>query len=160
MAIRRRRFQTAQHMQDAVDRYFAEREAHEGPDGEMVAARPPTMTGLARSLGFSSVGALYRYENYPDQDFQWVIQGARMRVMEAYEEKLHTGQAAGAKFALINMASDDWHDRIEQVNDNTNRLETKDEKKTVLSKLIAQQERKLGHTVDLQPDPEEDDSWI
>lgn len=159
MPIRRRRFQTAQHMQDAVDEYFTQL-AYDREGEELATRKPATVTGLARHLGFASVGSLYRYENYPDQDFQWVIQGARMRVMEGYEEKLHTGQAAGAKFALINMASDDWHDRIEQVNDNTNRLETKEEKATAIAKITAQKERKLGHTVDLKPDPEDSDSWI
>ena len=159
MAIRRRRFQTAQHMQDAVDHYFAGLEYD--AEGELRAVpKPATVTGLARSLGFANVGSLYRYENYPDQDFQWVIGEARMRVMEGYEEKLHTGQAAGAKFALTNMDREAWQDRVEQVVDVTNHLETKPEKKTAIAKLTAQRERKLGHTVNLEKDPEEVDSWI
>jgi len=160
MALSRRRFQTAELMQKAVDEYFLQLEYDLKTGEEKENPKPPTMTGLARYLGFSKVESLRNYENYPDQDFQWVINDARMRVMEAYEEKLHTNSSAGAKFALSNMDRDAWKERSEQVVDVTNRLETKEDKKTALAKIRAQKEARIGQTIELEKEPDKENSWI
>ena len=148
MHIARRRFQTAELMQQAVDNYFAEVEANQ---------RKPTLTGMALYLGFSTLGSLRRYENYPDQDFKWVLDTARMRVMSHLEEY---GKTAFDKFLLGSIDPDNWKERTEQVVDVTNRLETKEEKSTAIAKITAQAERRIAQTLDLHPDPEKDNSWI
>ena len=154
MALRRRRYQTAELMAQAVDQFFLDR---------MEDNRPITMTGLARELGFSSLGSFYRYETYEDQDFKWVIQDARMRVMDAYEGKLHGTGAAGAMFALKNMDSEAWRDKTEQVIDQRTLIAEIPEQKTLLAKMRARLEQnhmKEKEAIELAPDPEEDDSWI
>lgn len=152
--MKKRRFQTAELMYQAVMDYFQDRAERE---------KPVTMTGLARELGFSSVSSFYRYETYEDQDFRWVIDQARMGVMEAYEEKLSTSGASGAMFALKNMDSDAWRDKTEQVIDQRTLIAELPEQKTLLAKMKARRqivEAYSKEAIELTPDPEEDNSWI
>lgn len=160
MGMARRRFQTAALMQAAVERYFYEREHDE--DGEPLPVhRPVTMTGLARALGFSGLHSFYRYETYPDQDFKWVIDQARMRVMECYEENLHGTGATGSMFALKNMDPDIWRDKSEQIVDQRTVLVEKQDKAAALSQIkAALQERQLNSLPGEATVVEDDDSWM
>jgi hypothetical protein len=150
-------FQNPQLMQQEIDLYFMRLEYDD--NGEpLLKPKPATMTGLARAIGFRSLSSFYKYGDYTDHDYRRVIDEARMRVMEGYETKLFETGATGAIFALKNMEPETWKDKTEQVvdqrvvHDNQGAAE-------IAAKLTAQLERQ-GHTIELQPDPEEDDSWI
>ena len=156
-------------MQQACDLYFYECEyGVEDDDGFAKRPRKPTMTGLARSLGFSSLSSFYNYEGYPDQDFQWVIDTARMQVMEAYESNLHNSAASGSQFALKNMDTKAWKDRSEQHVELHNKELTQEDKKVLLAKMRASLEEKILNVKKQESiegecevvDPEDDDSWI
>ena len=67
-----------------------------------------TVTGLALWLGFVSRQSIYDYEKHGE--FSYIIKNARMKVENAYESRLYTGQAGGAIFALKNMG---WKDKQE-----------------------------------------------
>ena len=67
----------------------------------MYGAKPLTITGLARALGFNSRQSLLNYEG--KKEFLDTITRARMRVEEFVEESLFYKETAnGAKFSLAN----------------------------------------------------------
>ena len=68
--------------------------------------RPITLTGAIRALGLSSRSALDNYEDY--EGFSAPVKRLKLRVAEAYEERLHGNSPTGAIFALKNMG---WSDK-------------------------------------------------
>lgn len=104
-------YPTPQSMQDKVDEYFNFLDVYnEGKRKK----KPPTMTGLARYLGFSSRSQFVNYKNEENPLYEEIVAQARMRIEEFYEEELITtkGNASGLIFALKNNAK--W----EEVNKN------------------------------------------
>ena len=100
-------------MQEKIDEYFNSCRPQPilGEDGEVLVdkhgnalflpARPPTITGLALALGFSSRQSLL---NYQDKDeFMDTVTRAKARVEQYTEERLFDSSGAnGAKFSLAN----------------------------------------------------------
>ena len=71
-------------------------------------AEPPTVTGLALYLGFSSRQSLYDYAQ--KEKYSYIVEKAKTRVEHGYEVNLHSGSPTGAIFALKNMG---WKDRVD-----------------------------------------------
>lgn len=90
-------------------------------------AEPPTIAGLALHLGFSSLKQMEQYEvtgKYAD-----VIQQGRLRIMYAYEKKLHNGPSSGAIFAIkillnLNVKEDDKLSEASNINLKTEIIST------------------------------------
>lgn len=99
-------FATEQELEEKVNEYF---------DG--LGKEPPTITGLALHLGFSSRQSFYDYE--AKEEFAYTIKRARLRVEHEYEKCLHRKVPIGAIFALKNFG---WTDKTEvtATNFNTN----------------------------------------
>lgn len=70
--------------------------------------RPITVTGLALALGLNGRQQLMDYENRPE--FTDTIKSLKAYVEMGYEERLASGAAAGAIFALKNFG---WTDKQE-----------------------------------------------
>lgn len=107
------RFKTPRAMQKAIDKYFEDCEGQLLTDknGDYVlnkngcpiriGARPPTVTGLALALGFTSRQALLNYQD--KEEFVDTVTRAKARVEQYAEEMLYApGCANGAKFNLSN----------------------------------------------------------
>lgn len=91
-----RKYKTAEDMQNAIDRYFAQE-------------KKPTISGLALELGFESRQSFYDYEKM--QEYSYTIKRARLKIESYYEQHLLApGTATGAIFALKNFG---WKDRTE-----------------------------------------------
>lgn len=110
-------FDNPEALQAKVDEYFiwvlGEREWVVNDSGEREervkrAACHTTVTGMALFLGFESRQSIYDYEERGD--FSYIIKKARMKVEDAYEQRLHGTTPTGAIFALKNMG---WKDRTE-----------------------------------------------
>ena len=97
---RKRKYETAEELQVAVDNYFNELE---------ITKKNPTVTGLAYYLGFASRKSLHR-QNDHGEDHADVVDRARLRVEMMYEEKLLSRECVGAIFALKNFG---WTDKQE-----------------------------------------------
>lgn len=71
-----------------------------------VEVHPPTLSGLARYLGFTSRGTLLNYKNDANPLFEDILSEARLRIEEYLESRLVTikGNPAGIIFALKNNA--------------------------------------------------------
>ena len=78
-------------MQDAVNDYFDRCEINE---------KPPTMAGMALSLGFSTVTSLNDYSDYGD-DYERVVESARTRVEAYLSEQLIVGKNAAGPLASL-----------------------------------------------------------
>lgn len=111
-------FDNPEALQSKVDEYFiwvlGEREWVVNDSGEREervkrAACHTTVTGMALFLGFESRQSIYDYEERGD--FSYIIKKARMKVEDAYEQRLHGTTPTGAIFALKNMG---WKDKTEQ----------------------------------------------
>ena len=100
-------------MQKVVDQYFEECEERLRMDAEgnlvfdrfgrpmTYRNRIPTISGLARALGFRSRKSLLDYQ--ARKKFQGIIQDAKLRVEIFAEEQLYTRSGCnGAKFTLWN----------------------------------------------------------
>ena len=100
-------------MQEKIDAYF--KDCLERPildeDGNAITdkrgqplfypAKPPTITGLALALGFTSRQALLNYQ--AKEEFVDTVTRAKSRVEEFAEQMLYSpGAANGAKFNLTN----------------------------------------------------------
>lgn len=106
-------FGSAKAMQKRVDEYFIYCKGKTLTDEEgnavtdkygnpvIIDAHVPTVTGLARFLGFKSRQALL---NYQERDvFKPVVEMAKMRIEEYAEERLFDRDGVqGAKFTLCN----------------------------------------------------------
>lgn len=114
-AIKQPKFKSVEALQALVDDYFKECEGHMLMDPAtnfpvvhpktclpiIVDVRPPTMSGLALHLGFSSREGLLRYAG--KKEFLDVIVRAKSRIEQCFEERLFDKEGAnGAKFALQN----------------------------------------------------------
>lgn len=107
------RFKTAKAMEKAVDAYFEDCNGQLLTDKNgnyvmdkngfpiRIGARPPTITGLALALGFTSRQALLNYQE--KEEFVDTVTRAKARVEQYAEEMLYApGCANGAKFNLSN----------------------------------------------------------
>lgn len=105
------KYKTVDELQIAIDKYFKDCEGRPllGDDGEVifdkygnpviVGAKPPTVTGLALSLGFNSRQALLNYQ--AKKKFNDTITRAKSRCEEYAEGRLFDRDGAnGAKFSL------------------------------------------------------------
>lgn len=145
----RRRFASANIMEQYVDLYFEDCAEKE---------KRPTLSGLALYLGFTSLGALRKYEGYNSGDFIAVLERARLRIQDELEQIAPA--RPGAAFLLKNIDKEEWKDRSEQALDvNTNN--TPMAHMEALSKLRAQLEiarhEKIANAIEHQPD---DDAWM
>lgn len=106
-------YKTADEMQAVIDTYFAACRGRPlvGDDGKIFTdkegkpifldAYPPTVTGLALALGFTSRQALLNYE--AKAEFIDTVARAKSRVEQYAEERLFDRDGAnGAKFSLEN----------------------------------------------------------
>lgn len=89
------KFESAQSLQEAIDKYFRECAINE---------RPYSITGLALSLDCCRQ-TIQNYEVMPE--FLDTIKRAKLRVENFYEERLTLPNATGTIFALKNF---DWKD--------------------------------------------------
>ncbi len=107
-------FETAEQLQEAIDKYFAEgvtqRKVVVGPaNNRRVEEIPvPTITGLCYDIGFESRQSFYDYEEKPE--FTYTIKRARLFIEKEYEEILQTVGGSAAIFALKNFG---WKDKSE-----------------------------------------------
>lgn len=106
-------YETEEEMQEVIDAYFAEclQKPILDEDGNAITdkrgqplfypAKPPTITGLALALGFTSRQALLNYQ--AKEEFIDTVTRAKSRVEEFAEQMLYSpGAANGAKFNLTN----------------------------------------------------------
>lgn len=107
------KFDSPEQMQVLIDKYFEDCKGHilYGDDGApvldkygnavIVDAHPPTVTGLALALGFTSRLALLNYQ--AKASFVNTVTRAKSRVEQYAEERLFDKDGAnGAKFSLAN----------------------------------------------------------
>ena len=108
---RKPRWASAAKMQEVIDKYFEDCEGEQlkNDAGEpvftkygtaiMIHAKPPTVTGLAMALGFTSRQSLLNYQG--KKEFMDTITRAKMRVEEYAERRLYDKDGArGAEFTL------------------------------------------------------------
>ena len=96
---RPRHYDTAEEIQEAIDKYFSVC---------LIDEKPPTITGLAYDLGFESRQSFYKYET--EGEFSYTIKRARLRIESQYEQNLSGTAATGSIFALKNFG---WKDKTE-----------------------------------------------
>lgn len=107
------KYKTVEALQEAIDAYFAGCEGKPLRDGEgnpvlnkwgnpiMVGQKPPTVTGLALALGFTSRQALLNYQGR--KAFIDAVTRAKSRCEAYTESRLYDRDGAmGAKFSLMN----------------------------------------------------------
>lgn len=115
------RYKTKEEMQKRIDEYFTACEGYvlTREDGEplydkngrpiITGEKPPTITGLALALGFTSRQALLNYQ--AKREFVDTVTRAKSRVEAYAEERLFDRDGVqGAKFNLINNFKG-WSDR-------------------------------------------------
>lgn len=106
-------YETAEEMQEKIDAYFELCKGRVLTDDEggmirdkygipiFIEVRPPTITGLALALGFTSRQALLNYQ--AKEEFVDTIMRAKAKVECYAEERLFDKDGAnGAKFSLAN----------------------------------------------------------
>ncbi len=69
---------------------------------------PPTISGLAYFLGFSTRQAFDRYE--VNGKYKRTLMRSRLKIEAEYEKRLHLQASAGAMFALKALG---WHERAD-----------------------------------------------
>lgn len=89
-----KKYKTDKELQAAIEDYFAS-----NPER-------PTITGLALHLGFVDRQSIYDYEK--SGEHSCTIKRARLRVENAYEQRLFENANTGAIFALKNFG---WKDK-------------------------------------------------
>ena len=107
------KYKNKEQIEEMIEQYFksCEGEILKDRDGEpvfnkygqpvIVNQRPPTVTGLALALGFSSRQALLNYQ--AKKEFNDTITRAKSRIEQYAEERLFDRDGAnGAKFSLSN----------------------------------------------------------
>lgn len=125
-------YNTAEEMQVIIDEYFEKCKGRVLTDDEdviirdkygipiFIDVRPPTITGLALALGFTSRQALLNYQ--AKEEFVDTIMRAKARVECYAEERLFDKDGAnGAKFSLANNFSG-WKEK-QDINMAVNKLE-------------------------------------
>lgn len=108
------RYKTAAEMSAAIEEYFKDCEGHVLTDenGEtvrdkygspvIIGSHPPTVTGLALTLGFKTRQSLLNYQARSDK-FNDIITVAKSRCEEYAESRLYDRDGVnGAKFSLTN----------------------------------------------------------
>jgi hypothetical protein len=106
-------YETAEQMQDIIDKYFKSCEGELLKDADdniifdkysrpvIINNKPPTVTGLALALGFNSRLSLLNYQD--KEEFVNTITRAKAKVEEYAESRLYDKDGAnGAKFSLAN----------------------------------------------------------
>lgn len=114
------KYQTVEELQVAIEDYFkgtgtksVENPNYDPEDDDsqqevIVHQKPPTITGLAFYLGFTSRQAIMNYEGRPE--FFDAIKTAKLRIEMHYEESLFGKNPGGPIFALKNFG---WSDKQE-----------------------------------------------
>ena len=109
------RYKTPEEMKALIDRYFTECEGELLRDEDTgkvvtdkrgnavyVGRRPPTVTGMALALGFTTRQSLLNYEA-KNRGFRQVLQIAKSRIEQYAEERLYDRDGCmGARFNLQN----------------------------------------------------------
>lgn len=162
------KYKTSAEMQEEIDLYF--QECRDGiqmvnefgdpiynKDGSpaMAGQKPPTVTGLALALGFTSRTDLLRYE--AKDEFYSTIQKAKSRIEEYAEIRLFDRDGVqGAKFSLANNFAG-WREQ-QDINVNTGAVQQAGEYQT-LRELKEEREKqsKAQEIVDIQPVEESDE---
>lgn len=106
-------YKSKEEIQEKIDKYFEECEGKvlEDKDGNpilnkyggviIMGSKPPTVTGLALALGFTSRQALLNYQD--KEEFVDTITRAKSRVEQYAEERLFDRDGShGAQFSLRN----------------------------------------------------------
>lgn len=134
------KYQTAEEMSEAIERYFKDCEGHTLTDkngntvydkhgNPVIVAHPPTVTGLALALGFKTRQSLLNYQART-KAFNDIITVAKSRCEEYAESRLYDRDGVnGAKFSLMNNFKG-WREKPAE--DNAAALSKLDE---VLSKI-------------------------
>ncbi len=107
---RPRRFDSAEEMQEAIDKYFAKCDEED---------RPYTVTGLAYALG-TTRKTLLDYQNKYEEEFCNTINRAKTKIEMYAEEQLYRtkGSVNGVKFNLTNNFN--WQDKqVQQLEGDT-----------------------------------------
>lgn len=104
-------YPTPDSMRAKVNEYFCYLEEY---NANHKGYKPPTMVGLARYLGFTTRAQFVNYKNDDQRDFEDVVNEAKMRIEEFYEEKLimAKGPSTGIQFALKNNCG--WEEKTKQ----------------------------------------------
>lgn len=138
-------YKTKEEVQEKIDKYFKDCKGEVLRDGEgnpvltkqgypvIINSKPPTVTGLALALGFTSRQALLNYQ--AKKEFVDTITRAKSMVEEYAETRLFDKDgSAGAQFSLRNnfpgwrdksttlLDEEEQRARIEQIKANTERI--------------------------------------
>ena len=128
MAGRKRKFDTVEEMQQAIDNYFRLQDAEK---------KPYTVQGLCRILGFSTRQSLINYEGYNDindKPFLDTLKSAKLRVEE--------NKIEGAMMGKFNAASIIFDLKNNHGHSDKQEIVTKDETDNIdLSKLTDEELR-------------------
>lgn len=140
-------YSSAAKMQEAIDAYFESCEGKPFLDEEgeplidkngnqvIIGAKPPTVTGLALALGFTSRQALLNYQ--AAQQFVDTVTRAKARIEEYAETRLFDRDGVqGAKFSLSNNFSG-WAEKTD-VNMNLSQAEASAKVKAMVENARAQ----------------------
>lgn len=112
---------------------------------------PMTWTGLALFMGFAGRVCIDEYLEY--EGFSYSVKRAKTIVENAYEKRLHSGNAAGPIFALKNFGwTDSQHVNMDVKQDVVHHLSMAE-----LMQIAAQARNRevLDISVELEPLPEE-----
>lgn len=123
MAGRNPKFESPEQMQELIDKYFDDCAGTELKDRDgdtivdkygvpvIIGQHPPTITGLALALGFSSRQSLLNYQG--KGEFFDTISRAKLKIEQYTEERLFDREGVnGAKFSLTNNFKG-WKDSAE-----------------------------------------------
>lgn len=113
-------YPTPQSLKNKVDEYFEScfrrrtdfsgNPRANGGDLRLIEIKPPTFSGLARYLGFSSRTQMIEYANKRDEAYNAILADAKLRLEDYLEGKLIYSKApAGIMFALKNNAG--WEEK-------------------------------------------------
>lgn len=103
------KYKSVKELQSAIDDYFNNPPTVDMVVGGVLEKIPTiTITGLALHLGFESRQSFYDYKKIGR--YSYTMKRARMRIENAYEQKLHFNNVTGPIFALKNLG---WTDKPE-----------------------------------------------
>ena len=96
------RYSNPEQLSERIRDYFASLKGEWNPEAGRWVVKPshPTVTGLARYLGFKSRTSLQRYKN--KEPFSEPIKEALLAIEDSYEQLLFSNRPTGAIFALKN----------------------------------------------------------
>lgn len=127
------KYKTVQELQEAIDNYFKACEGEILKDEEdqpifnkfgqpvIIGQKPPTVTGLALALGFTTRQSLLNYQ--AKKQFVDTITRAKSRCEDYAESRLFDRDGAmGAKFSLSNNFKG-WSEKSQSEDDNAGQLE-------------------------------------